>query len=138
MGIDNSATSILPKGSVLISIVRYIRPSILAIDACTNQSVVGILETNNIKNSYIYPFIVAEIPRLMKIRTGAQQPHINKESIDETMMCVPPFEILNKYYNIVDPIYKNIINIAFESQKLSELRDWLLPMLMNGQVGVRD
>lgn len=81
-GVDHSAATILPKGSVLISIVRYIRPSILAIDACTNQSVVGIYESKEIKNTYIYPYLLNEVPRLMVTRTGAQQPHINKASID--------------------------------------------------------
>lgn len=34
--VDSSATKIMPKGSLVISIVRYIRPSILAIEACAN------------------------------------------------------------------------------------------------------
>ena len=135
-GLINSATTILPKGSVVISIVRYIRPSILAIEACANQSVVGIAESEELKNTFIYPFIVNEVPRLMKLRTGAQQPHINKETIDETLLCVPPQSVLGKYYKIGEPIYNKIINCAFESQTLTELRDWLLPMLMNGQVKV--
>jgi type I restriction enzyme, S subunit len=35
-GVENSATTVLPKGSVVISLVRYIRPSIIAIEACAN------------------------------------------------------------------------------------------------------
>lgn len=135
-GVDNSATTILPKGSVVISLVRYIRPSIITLEACANQSVVGILESEELKNTFIYPWLVNEVPRLMSLRTGAQQPHINKETIDETLLCIPPENILNQYYKISEPIYKKIINLAFESQTLTELRDWLLPMLMNGQVKV--
>jgi type I restriction enzyme S subunit len=33
-------------------------------------------------------------------------------------------------------LYESIINNAFQNQQLSSLRDWLLPMLMNGQVKV--
>ncbi len=135
-GVDNSATTILPKGSVVISLVRYIRPSIITMEACANQSVVGILETEDLKNSFIYPYLVNEVPRLMSLRTGAQQPHINKEVIDETLLYIPPKHILKEYYKVAEPIYKKIINLAFESQTLTELRDWLLPMLMNGQVRV--
>jgi len=136
-GVDNSATTILPKGSVVISLVRYIRPSIIALEACANQSVVGIRETEDLKNSFIYPYLVNEVPRLMSLRTGAQQPHINKETIDDSPLCIPPINILKEYYKISEPIYKKIINVAFESQTLTELRDWLLPMLMNGQVTVK-
>ncbi|OQX75589.1 MAG: hypothetical protein B6D61_10110 [Bacteroidetes bacterium 4484_249] len=132
--INQSATALMKKGTVLISITRHLRPSILAIDACANQSVVGILETNTIKSSFIYPTLKNEIPRYMALRTGAQQPHINKETIDETFIILPQMETLEKYYKIVNPIYSKIINTTFQNQQLIALRDWLLPMLMNGQV----
>lgn len=135
-GIDNSAAVLLPKGSVVISIVRYIRPSILAIDACTNQSVVGITETDELKNAFLYPYLCSQVSRLMSLRTGAQQPHINKGVIDESLIIIPSSETLTKYYKCVNPVYKKILNTAFENQQLIQLRDWLLPMLMNGQVRV--
>ena len=33
-----------------------------------------------------------------------------------------------------DEIFEKLENLKLENQKLTELRDWLLPMLMNGQV----
>jgi type I restriction enzyme S subunit len=33
-------------------------------------------------------------------------------------------------------MFKKQNTIGLENQKLSELRDWLLPMLMNGQITV--
>ena len=135
--IDNSATELMPKGSVLISITRYIRPSILAIDACANQSVVGIYESENILSSLIYPYMLRETPRYMSIRTGAQQPHINKDSIDMSLMAIPTKAVLDNYYKLSNPLYEKIVNNAFQNQQLTELRDWLLPMLMNDQVSVK-
>ena len=135
-GVDNSAAELLPKGSVVISIVRHIRVSILAIDSATNQSVVGIHETEKLKSSFVYPYLSREIPRLMSVRTGAQQPHINKREVDVSAIVIPQQDVLKKYYQAVDPVYKKIMLTAFESQKLAQLRDWLLPMLMNGQIKV--
>lgn len=135
-GIENSAAVLLPRGSVVISIVRYIRPSILGIDAATNQSVVGILENKKLKKSFIYPFICGEVNRLMGLRTGAQQPHINKGTIDETLAVIPTDDVLDKYYKAAEPIFDVIITRAFETHQLVQLRDWLLPLLMNGQVTV--
>jgi type I restriction enzyme S subunit len=126
----------MPKGTVALSITRHIRPTIFAIDACANQSVVGIYESELLKNSYIYPLLKNEIPRFLTLRTGAQQPHINKQTIDETRLIMPDEKILGKYYKLTNPIYNKIINNAFENQHLTTLRDWLLPMLMNGQVRV--
>lgn len=136
--IENSSTYLLPKGTIAISITRHIRPSILAIDSCANQSVIGILESEELKSSYLYPFIKNEIPRYLSLRTGAQQPHINKQTIDKTNIIIPATEILKKYYQASNQYYKKIINNAFQNQQLTELRDWLLPMLMNGQVTVQE
>ena len=136
-GVNNSAAELLPKGSVVISIVRYIRPSILAIDAATNQSVVGIYETPILKHSFIYPLLVNDVPRLMSLRTGAQQPHINKGVVDTIPLAVPCEKVLKQYYRVAMPIYKKLMTIAFETKELTQLRDWLLPMLMNGQVTIK-
>ena len=40
--------------------------------------------------------------------------------------------------SLSEPIYKQMHEIAFENLHLTELRDWLLPMLMNGQVTIKD
>ncbi|MCX6807273.1 MAG: restriction endonuclease subunit S [Patescibacteria group bacterium] len=45
--------------------------------------------------------------------------------------------ITDNFANIISPILKRIYLIDNENQKLAELRDWLLPMLMNGQVTVK-
>ena len=136
-GIDGSATSFLKAGSITLSITRHLRPSILAIDACINQSVVGIEENDIFKKSFIYPYLSREIPRLMTLRVGAQQPHINKETIDVSSIVIPPNEILKKYYETVDDIYEAIINNALQNKKLTSLRDELLPLLMTGQVKIK-
>ena len=135
-GIINSATTLMPKGTCVLSITRHLRPSILGVDSCANQSVVGLFESELMKASYIYPYLVNEIPRLMSLRTGAQQPHINKGIVDESLMIVPEETILENYYSFIDSMYEKIINNSFQNKELTELRDWLLPMLMNGQVTV--
>lgn len=135
-GIKNSTTTLMPKGTCVLSITRHLRPSILGVDSCANQSVVGIFESEKLKNSFIYPYLVNDIPRLMTLRSGAQQPHINKGTVDESKLIVPSDNVLDKYYSLVDSYYAKILNNTFQIKQLSELRDWLLPMLMNGQVKV--
>lgn len=46
-------------------------------------------------------------------------------------------ELYKKFSLVAEPILKRINMIDKENQKLTELRDWLLPMLMNGQVTVK-
>lgn len=137
-GLEESPASFAPAGSVLLSITRYIRPSLLAIDACFNQSVVAILESDNLKASFIYPLITNEIPRYMMLRTGAQQPHINKETVDSTFVVVPPTALLNKYYETANRLLDLLVSTAKESEELTVTRNFLLPLLMNGQVTIGD
>lgn len=134
--IKNSSTNLLKKGSVLLSITRHLRVNILGIDACINQSIAGIEENDLLKKSYIYFAILNDIDRLMDLRTGAQQPHINKTIVDDSPFLIPSSELLEEYYKINESIIERIVINAKQKQELSSLRDWLLPMLMNGQVKV--
>lgn len=136
LAIKHSATDLMPSGSVALSITRYIRPTILAIEACANQSVVGVLETEQLHNSLIYPYLVSQVPRFLGLRTGAQQPHINKDTVSVSMLPVAVQPVLKWYYDLVDPVYNDIIVVARNLQEMYKLRDFLLPLLMNGQVKV--
>lgn len=49
---------------------------------------------------------------------------------------VPNEKIVNQFYSIMETIQEKKQTALAENQKLTELRDWLLPMLMNGQVKV--
>lgn len=135
-GLEKSATVLAPKGSVTLSITRHLRPSILCIDACINQSVVAILENDKVSKEYIYPLLNRDIPRLMSLRTGAQQPHINKETVEAINVILPPANIMGAYINIAESIYNAIFNNAKEVEELTKQRDELLPLLMNGQASV--
>jgi type I restriction enzyme S subunit len=136
LGLQNSPAKLLPPGTVILSIVRHLRASILGIEAATNQSVVGIVESSAFKHCFIYPYLIREIPRLMVLRTGAQQPHINKTVLDESLLVVPDESTLEAYTNLAAPLFLQIKNYQQQNRELTQLRAWLLPMLMNCQVTV--
>ena len=58
--------------------------------------------------------------------------------LKEKLVIVPDKKISLQFANKADVIYKKIRDNIFENQELTQLRDWLLPMLMNGQVKVQD
>jgi type I restriction enzyme, S subunit len=51
---------------------------------------------------------------------------------------VPEPKVVEKFYNLMESIQEKKQTALAENQKLAELRDWLLPMLMNGQVKVKE
>ena len=50
---------------------------------------------------------------------------------------IPPKELVRKYHEVVSKFRKQIDKNESETQKLTALRDRLLPLLMNGQVEVK-
>ena len=133
-GLKNSATSFASAGAVVMSITRYIRPSILGIDACFNQSVIAVIPNEQIHSTYLYLFMLSQVERYRRLRTGAQQPHINKETVDSTLITLPVDSVLNQFYDRVEPLFERQMIAMKEAKELESLRDFLLPMLMNGQV----
>lgn len=64
--------------------------------------------------------------------------HITQDHLKQSRIIIPKIELTLKLENIISPIFNKKLNNEGENQKLTELRDWLLPMLMNGQVRVGD
>ncbi len=58
--------------------------------------------------------------------------------LKESNIIIPNKNISKRFDDTVKSFYIQIKNNIFETQKLTQLRDWLLPMLMNGQVKVGD
>lgn len=56
--------------------------------------------------------------------------------LKESVIILPNKDIAIKYEAVAKGIYRKIKHGIFENQHLSQIRDWLLPMLMNGQVTV--
>ena len=70
--------------------------------------------------------------------TGSFFGSLNVRGIKQLIMSIPSkeSEILYRFFDFLRPIRENLEMVAQQSQELLKLRDWLLPMLMNGQARV--
>ncbi len=64
--------------------------------------------------------------------------HITQEHLKQSRIAIPPMEIINKLDKVLNPIQSKQLILKQQNLHLSKLRDWLLPMLMNGQVKVKE
>lgn len=64
--------------------------------------------------------------------------HITTDHIEQSKIANPPLFIQEKFNNKVSSLYNTIAVNCKQNIILSSLRDWLLPMLMNGQVSFMD
>ncbi|HPX25635.1 MAG TPA: hypothetical protein PLG87_02415, partial [Treponemataceae bacterium] len=70
--------------------------------------------------------------------SGSIFKNLKTEYIKDLFIAIPPNNLLKKSQSIFDNIFKQVLANAMQNQHLSSLRDWLLPMLMNGQVTVQE
>lgn len=70
------------------------------------------------------------------VASGAAQPNISSDQLDAIPLVRPKAEVIDTFNDRLSTSYEKILNNKSENQILTELRDWLLPMLMNGQVTV--
>jgi type I restriction enzyme S subunit len=62
--------------------------------------------------------------------------HITIDHLKTSYISVPSIETIRELDKIIDPLLEKVIINKKENQQLATLRDWRLPMLMNGQVKV--
>ncbi|WP_195301579.1 MULTISPECIES: restriction endonuclease subunit S [Clostridia] len=72
--------------------------------------------------------------------SGTQQPYIKWNDVLENYRFAMPSnpKLLYEYSKISEPLITKAKNCARETEQLRKLRDWLLPMLMNGQATIND
>jgi type I restriction enzyme S subunit len=90
-------------------------------------------------NSYIFN-VMQDFKKLfdMMNSVGTTFGSITKDDLYSLKLIYPPNELLKKFDKSVNSFDIEIKNRSRQNQELSQLRDWLLPMLMNGQVKVED
>lgn len=87
---------------------------------------------------FVSMFFMSEYFKKMihTIVVGTSIKNINNEHLTDNLVAVPPKTILNEFENSVGKTFDKLGAIIQENQELTSLRDFLLPMLMNGQVKV--
>ena len=68
--------------------------------------------------------------------TGAVQPKINQANLKSIPINIPTKNILSEFDAIIQPLFNLFIKNNNENQRLSEIRDSLLPKLMSGEIDV--
>lgn len=70
--------------------------------------------------------------------TGSAQPQITRTNIENMKIIIPNSLVLEKFNNLGINLRNQIIKFMQENEELTNLRDELLPLLMNGQVSFKN
>lgn len=96
---------------------------------------VFILRTNNRLNQ-LYLYFALEQEKLKQLNTNSAQPGLNQTSMKSLKILIPPKNILDRFEETIKPLIGKILYNSKENKNLSEIRDSLLPKLMNGEIRV--
>lgn len=72
-----------------------------------------------------------------KMNTGTGVPSMTSSIIKELPVIIPDTSILDSFDKTIQPIYQQVFSNRKENEELTKLRDYLLPLLMNGQIEVK-
>ena len=98
----------------------------------TGNSMVVTPKDSSVTKEYLYHSLrYIDIKRYV---TGSAQPQITRSNLDGIKVVIPPLKSLELFSNKAEKIRNELIKNINENNELSSLRDFLLPMLMNGQV----
>lgn len=99
----------------------------------TNNSLVIDLFDEDYTYFYKYYFL---FNNFKNYRTGSAQPQVTIENIKGIKILLPQKNLVIKFRDFYKNIFKEFLNIFEENEKLKEIRDTLLPKLINGEIRV--
>lgn len=149
--IDDEAMKIIDRrsdlqiGDILFTSIEPVGKTYLLQEKPTNwninESVFTIRPNYDLVTpEYLYALLSSEMIKSFTEQSSAGSTFkgIRISVLNTFLSAYPNKNLISDFSEVVKPILKKIDLVQKESQTLTELRDWLLPMLMNGQVRVSE
>jgi type I restriction enzyme S subunit len=137
-GMKDASLRIFPKDTILLSSrapIGYM--AIARNDVTTNQGFKSFIPNKGFSTPFVYYAIKNSMQSIIQYASGSTFKEISLTSIKSIQVCLPDNIVVDLYTEKVKPIFRQQDILEKENQQLTQLRDWLLPMLMNGQVSIK-
>jgi len=105
---------------------------------CINEHVFRLQSNDEINQFYLYLWLDQEVMtnEIINLNSNSAQPGINQNDVKSLPILVPELKIISKFNKIISPMMNQIFDNALKINKLTNLRDTLLPKLMSGEIDV--
>lgn len=132
----DDAYLIQPK-DIVVGMDGEFRPYIWGSDPGWLNQRVCVFENKRPKGkAFLYFSIKPLLDVVEKTQVATTVIHIGKKDFDKFQIILPTEDILDRFDELTDPILDQIVANRLENRRLAELRDALLPKLMNGEIEV--
>ena len=135
-GANSQGNKYLPKGAICVTCIAS--PGLVGFvtqTSQTNQQINSVICSNEFNRYFLY-FAINGYFSGAKAKTGNTFANMNKGDFSEILVVEPLEDIRKFFHEKIDAVFKEIKIKSQENIRLEQLRDYLLPMLMNGQVTV--
>lgn len=139
-GFDSCSTTLLHRGTILMSSRAPIGlMAIASNDVCTNQGFKSIVPQNMNDRYYLYYYILMYMAYIKLMGNGTTFREVSKED----MLIFPILKVNNddiykKWISYAESIFDKQESVERENESLKNLRDYNLPLLLNGQYTIKD
>jgi type I restriction enzyme S subunit len=136
-GADSQSNKYLQPGDICVSCIGTIGViGIIGTSCQTNQQINSISKIKDFNRFFLLNALKDYFNFNVAAKKGAVLDNMNKGDFSIIPILDAPNKLKIEYNRIANSFYTKIENNLKENQELASLRDWLLPMLMNGQVSV--
>ncbi len=134
-----SPTRFAKHGDILLSVRAPVGTLNISKEDCCIGRGLACLNSKNDAITYLFGVMV-NLKQTFDRRnvSGTTFGSITKDDLFSLPVIIPNEKTVRAFQNLVFPSFEKQNKIELENIELASLRDWLLPMLMNGQVSVGD
>ena len=138
-GVSKVSSGLLPIGTLLLSSLAPIGYLAIAqIPLAINQGYIAILPSSQLQPLYMYFWLKQNMDVIKSRSNGSTFMEISKKAFRPIPMLVPVAGVLDKFLDVVNPIFTRLAENEKQAQTLTTLRDTLLPRLISGQLRLPD
>jgi type I restriction enzyme S subunit len=102
----------------------------------TNQGFKSFVPVCGFSSDYIYSTLKHFMKLIQANASGSTFKEISGSTLKAVKIHIPPVELVQEFTKFSSNLSSQQLVIERQNLELGQLRDWLLPMLMNGQVTV--
>lgn len=137
LGIKSASLKKYPIGTILLSSrapIGYM--AIARTELTTNQGFKSFIPHDGYSTALIYYTVKGSLKTITQYASGSTFKEVSAGVLKTVKIVLPDLNVVEQFTDSVTSIFKRQDVLEQENQQLAQLRDWLLPLLMNGQVTV--
>lgn len=135
VGRRSASLTLYPAGTVLLSSRAPVGYLAIALNpVTTNQGFKSFVPTKGYGTSFVYYAVARSLPIIIKYASGSTFVEISGGVLKSVRAVLPRESVADAFCNLIEPIVRRQQQAELENVELAKFRDWLLPLLMNGQV----